>query len=69
MLVVLWIPGPVLMEAMQYVIAMLYWSAFSYMVFYFAGYAKSDRTYYIMASVAIAVIATLLVLDIYSLVC
>lgn len=53
------------MEAIGHTVALLYWFAFSYMVFYFAGYAKSYTTYRVMASVAIAIIATMLTLDIY----
>ena len=65
MLVVFRIPGLILVEAIAYPVALLYWFSFSYMVFYFAGYAKSDITYRIVASIAIGIIVTLLILDIY----
>jgi hypothetical protein len=51
-------------EAIAYPVALLYWFAFSYMVFYFAGYAKNAMTYRIVASIAIGIIVTLLILDI-----
>jgi len=52
-------------EVIEYVLVFLYWTAFTYMVYYFAGYAKNDAIYRILASVALVIITTLLTLDIY----
>jgi hypothetical protein len=45
--------------------AAIYWYAFSFMVFYFAGYSQNHKMYKVLSIIAIAIIVGITTLDAY----